>query len=200
MTQVPLGRVNTRENYADMFTDTLTSTTLQFFLSPWYMLGVNRNNNSQVVLNDEFRRRETCESCNHVDTGDFLSVGAEPLQPLHFQCLLSYMRIADARAEVASEELPAETNMTQRFSLAVAGIICVLIVCWSPSRHIGACGRLWMTKNSVVSMSAKHVETFQKTFVHGNKGMFHCACCARVAVMVVVIMDGTTQTNNPTTP
>ena len=57
ITQIPLGRVDTSENYADSFTKTLSSTKLQCLPSLWYMLGVNRNNNSQAVLNVEFHRQ-----------------------------------------------------------------------------------------------------------------------------------------------
>ena len=56
-------------------TKTLTGTKLQYLLSPWYMLGVNRADNSQAVLKVEFHRHsETCGNCNVVDTGDFWSL------------------------------------------------------------------------------------------------------------------------------
>ena len=50
MTQMSLGRVDTSENYADIFTETLTSARLQYLLSPWYILGVTHNNDAQAVL------------------------------------------------------------------------------------------------------------------------------------------------------
>ena len=49
------------------------------------------------------------------------------------------MRIAEARAEIASAILLVEINMTQCFSLVAAGIVCVFIMCESPRRRVGAC-------------------------------------------------------------
>ena len=60
-------------------------------------------------------------------------------QAFAFSVLLSCMRIAEARVEIASEILLVEINMTQCFSLVAAGIICVFIMCWSPRRRVGAC-------------------------------------------------------------
>ena len=60
-------------------------------------------------------------------------------QAFAFSVLLSCMRIAEARVEIASAILLVEINMTQCFSLVAAGIICVFIMCWSPRRRVGAC-------------------------------------------------------------
>ena len=42
---------------------------------------------------------------------------------------------------MASEDLLVEIDMTQCFSFVVAGIICLLIVCCSPCRLAGSCGK-----------------------------------------------------------
>ena len=141
-TQIPLGRVDTSESSADIFTETLSSIKLQRRLSPWYVSGVSRKNSSQAVLNVEFDRHcVTCANCNFVDTGHFLSVvcPCRTSQAFAFSVLLSCMRIAEARAEIASAILLVEINMTQCFSLVAAGIVCVFVMCWSPRRHVGAC-------------------------------------------------------------
>ena len=127
MTQILLGREDTSETNADIFTKSLTSTKLQYLFSPWYMLGVNRNNNSQPVLNVEFhRRREPRENCNFVDTGDFLFVvcSCGMSQALAFSVFLSSMRIAEARADMAGEILSGEINMTQCLSFVAACSSC----------------------------------------------------------------------------
>ena len=142
VTQIPLGRVDTSEKDADIFTKTLSSTKLQYRLSPWYMSGASRHDNSQAVINVEVHTHcVTCAYCNLVDTGHFLSVvcSCRMSQAFAFSVLLSCMRIAEARVEIASEILLVEINMTQCFSLVAAGIICVFIMCWSPRRRVGAC-------------------------------------------------------------
>ena len=141
VTQIPLGRVDTSENDADISTKTLSSTKLQYRLSPWYMSGASRNDNSQAVLNVEFHRHcVTCANCNFVDTGHVLSVvcSCRMSQAFAFSVLLSCMRIAEARVEIASAILLVEINMTQCFSLVAAGVFRVFIMCWSPRRCVGA--------------------------------------------------------------
>ena len=105
MTQTPLRRVDTTRKRSPPRSSGVSS----HHGTCW----VNHDNNAQAVLNVEFHREcETCEICNPVDTGDFLSVvrSRRVSQTLAFSVLLSCMRVFEARAEISSAFLPAEIN------------------------------------------------------------------------------------------
>ena len=125
MTQISLGRGDTSENYEDIFTKTRTSARLQCFLSPWYILGVNRNTTTRKLCSHvEFHKHcESCESRPHVDTGDFcLSVCLN----LAVSALLSHMDLVEARAEWIYGNPPVTFNAAQ---------------CWSMCKRAGASGK-----------------------------------------------------------
>ena len=106
-----------------ILTNTLTSTKLQYLLSPWYMLCVSRNNNSQAVLNVEFHRHcETCVNCSLVDTCDFLSVVCVFVQNVSSPRIFYVAGVH-------------ECLKTLCFSLVVAAFICLILTCRLPRKR-----------------------------------------------------------------
>ena len=98
-------------------------------VSPLTMVhvGASRNDNSQAVLNVEFHRHcVTCANCNFVDTGHVLSVvcSCRMSQAFAFSVLLSCMRIAEARAEIASAILLVEINISVSLWWLQASFVC----------------------------------------------------------------------------
>ena len=84
----------------------VTSTKFQYLFSPCYMMGVNRDKNSQIALNAKIHRHiESRESYNLVDIGDILSgVRTCRVTPaLKVSLLLSFIRVPRAYDESASD-------------------------------------------------------------------------------------------------
>ena len=139
MEQIPLGRVDTSENYADIFMNDLTSTQLQRLLSPRCTLGVNRNNHSQAVPNAECHRHsETCEGCNLVGTDDFLCVVCTHRMTIAYPCA-PYVSSRDLLNLVyaATRALPALRRHARSGAHCELAVL-VTSLCHSISRCVGS--------------------------------------------------------------